>query len=92
MPDEKGGGCRPTPASHKPGGVCAARARPSRFGGAGAETSSTRPVLAGLISRLPSLFNGELLSPHAPALDLGPLATNAAARLTPGRDPAPPAR
>jgi hypothetical protein len=68
------------PASHKLGGVRAARDRRSR-GGAGAGTSSTRPVLARLISRLPFPFNGELLLPAGPALNLAPLATNTALKL-----------
>ena len=71
---------RPSPASHKHGGVCAARSLRPRVGGAGARASGTCPVLVRLIPSSPSPFNGYLTCPESPAQDLAPLASNAAPR------------
>jgi len=46
---KRGAGVGPSPP-HKPGGVCAARVRRPRIGGAEADTFSTHPVSAAYIT------------------------------------------
>jgi hypothetical protein len=65
----------PSPAPTKLAASVRLGAHRSRVGGARADASSTRPVLAGLISRAPGPFNGALPSPETPALDLRHLAS-----------------
>jgi hypothetical protein len=69
---------RPSPPLTNLAGSVRLGAYRPRVGGAGEGASSTRPVLARLISRTPAPFNDDLHSPESPALDLSPLASNAA--------------